>query len=91
MEGGLEYLQSVIIDDKLEICEELETQMHYLVGTYQCEWKTTIDDPEKVKRFNHFVNSDAKDNNVVFVQERGQVRPAREQEKTELIQAYEVA
>lgn len=81
MEGGLEYLQKVIIEDSLGIAEELEQQMAAVVGTYQCEWKTTIEDPEKVGRFNHFVNSDATDDNVVFVREREQIRPATTEEK----------
>lgn len=93
MEGGLEYLKSVIIDDRLEICAELERDMEAIVGSYQCEWKTTIDDPEKVKRFNHFVNSDESDSNIVFVKERGQVRPAssEERKKEEEIEVVEVA
>ena len=59
--------------------------MEHLVDTYQCEWKTTIENPEKVKRFRHFVNSDEVDNNVVFIEERGQIRPARPEEKTSRI------
>ena len=58
MEGGLDYLKSVIIDDKLGITAELEDQMQHLINTYQCEWKTTLEDPEKMKRFAPFVNSD---------------------------------
>ena len=58
MEGGLDYLKSVIIDDKLGIAAELEDQMQHLINTYQCEWKTTIEDPEKLKRFAPFLNSD---------------------------------
>ncbi len=83
MEGGLEYLQQVVIDDKLGLCDQLEEEMSHIVDTYQCEWKTTIEDPEKVKRFRHFINSDKEDNNVVFVQERDQIRPATEEEKIE--------
>ncbi|PCJ31260.1 MAG: nitrite reductase (NAD(P)H) [Gammaproteobacteria bacterium] len=76
MEGGLEYLQSVIIDDKLNINARLEAQMQRVVDTYQCEWKTTIEDESKLRRFRHFVNSDKTDENIVFVEERGQIRPA---------------
>ena len=83
LEGGLEYLQEVIIDDTLGICDELEKEMAKVINTYQCEWKTTIEDPEKMKRFRHFVNSDKKDNNVVFVQERNQIRPATIKEQRE--------
>lgn len=84
LEGGLEYLKSVIIDDKLGICEELEKEMSRVIDSYQCEWKTTVKDPEKMKRFRHFVNSDKKDNKVVFVQERNQIRPATKEEQQEL-------
>jgi len=81
MEGGLDYLKSVVIDDKLGIAEELERQMQHVIDTYQCEWKTTLQDPSKLKRFRHFVNSDQADDNVVFVEERGQIRPARPDER----------
>lgn len=84
MEGGLAYLQDVIIHDSLGIGDELEKQMAYLVDTYQCEWKTTIEDPQKLKRFKHFVNSDEADANVVFVNERSQIRPATTDEKRRL-------
>ena len=81
LEGGLDYLKSVIIDDKLEIGAELEAEMASNIDKYQCEWKTTIEDEEKLKRFRHFINSDQTDEAVVFVQERGQIRPATEEEK----------
>ena len=81
MEGGLDYLKSVVIDDKLGLCEQLEQQMQHVIATYQCEWKTTLDDEAKLKRFRHFINSDQPDDNVVFVEERGQIRPADEQER----------
>ncbi|MCG8383277.1 MAG: nitrite reductase large subunit NirB [Gammaproteobacteria bacterium] len=84
MEGGLDYLKSVVIDDKLSICDELEAQMNHVVNTYQCEWKTTVEDEEKVKRFRFFVNSDQADDNVVFIEERGQIRPAREEERAHI-------
>ena len=86
LEGGLEYLQQVIIDDKLGIGAELEKEMAGVIDSYECEWKKTIVDPERLKRFRHFVNSDNKDNNVIFVQERNQVRPATAAEKRQLAQ-----
>jgi nitrite reductase (NADH) large subunit len=86
MEGGLDYLQQVVIDDKLGLGDQLEEEMSHVIDTYQCEWKSTVEDPEKVKRYRHFVNSDQQDNNVIFVQERDQIRPATEQEKIELSQ-----
>ncbi|MCC6199780.1 MAG: nitrite reductase large subunit [Moraxellaceae bacterium] len=90
LEGGLKYLQDVIINDSLGLAAELEADMQHLVDTYQCEWKTTIEDPEKLKRFRHFVNSDEKDTNVVFVEERGQIRPAAFAEKKGLIETVAV-
>jgi nitrite reductase (NADH) large subunit len=82
LEGGLDYLKQVIIDDVLAIGAELESQMQYHVNNYQCEWKTTIEDPEKMMRFRHFINSDQPDPNILKVEERGQLRPAYEHEKT---------
>ncbi len=85
LEGGLDYVREVVIDDKLGIAEELEKEMAHVIGTYECEWKKTIEDEEKLKRFRHFVNSDDTDDNVVFVEERGQVRPATTEEREELL------
>ena len=61
LEGGIDYLRRVVVDDALGIAAELERDMQHVVDTYQCEWKTTIDDPEKLKLFRPFINSDAVD------------------------------
>ncbi|MCD6061809.1 MAG: nitrite reductase, partial [Moraxellaceae bacterium] len=90
MEGGLDYLKDVIINDSLGLAAELEADMVHVVDTYQCEWKTTIENPEKLKRFRHFVNSNESDSNVVFVEERGQIRPATSAEKHGRIETVEV-
>ena len=84
MEGGLAYLQNVILNDSLGLNAELEAQMQHVVNTYQCEWKTAVTDPEVRKRFRSFVNSDKKDEHIVFVEERGQIRPARPEERAEV-------
>jgi nitrite reductase (NADH) large subunit len=76
LEGGLDYLKQVVIEDKLGIAAELEAEMQANVDTYECEWKKAINDPQTLKRFRHFVNSDKADENVLFVEERGQIRPA---------------
>jgi nitrite reductase (NADH) large subunit len=81
LEGGLDFLKQVIIEDSLGICAELEAEMAYQVGTYACEWKTTIEDPEKLKRFSHFVNVDDPDPSLMRVEERGQTRPPYEHER----------
>ena len=85
LEGGLAYLQDVIINDSLGIVAELETQMQAVVDTYACEWKRTIESPEALKRFRPFVNDDNGDEQIVYVRERGQKRPARPEEKDTLL------
>ncbi len=75
LDGGVEYLRSVIIDDALGLCEQLDRDMEHLVDTYQCEWAAAVQDPEQRRRFRHFVNADAGDANVRFVREREQKRP----------------
>ena len=81
LEGGLDYLKQVVIEDSLGMAEEFERQMEAVVESYQCEWKTTIESPDKLKRFSHFINADKPDENVQFVKERGQIRPASESER----------
>ena len=81
LEGGLAYLQQVVIEDSLGLGKELEAQMQNVVDTYQCEWKTAIESEQSRKRFRQFVNSDESDMNIVFVEEREQIRPATESEK----------
>jgi nitrite reductase (NADH) large subunit len=85
LEGGLGYLREVIVDDKLGIAAELEAEMAHIVGSYRCEWKDALEDPEKLTRFRSFVNSPAPDASVTFVSERGQPRPAHLHEKRELL------
>lgn len=76
LEGGLDYLKGVVIDDTLGLAADLEAEMKHVIGTYECEWKSTIEDAEKLKRFRTFVNSEQADDSLVFVRERGQRRPA---------------
>lgn len=81
LEGGLDYLKAVVVDDSLGLGQELEAQMAHVVATYQCEWKTAVTTPAVRARFRSFVNSDAPDEHIVFVEERGQIRPARRDER----------
>jgi nitrite reductase (NADH) large subunit len=82
MEGGLDYLKKVVIDDKLGLCAELEAQMAYNISQYQCEWKTTVENEALQKRFKHFINTEATDDNLAYVVEREQIRPATALERT---------
>ncbi|MEM1137232.1 MAG: nitrite reductase large subunit NirB [Bacteroidota bacterium] len=77
LNGGIEYLKKVVINDVLGIAEELENEMQRLVEKYECEWKQAIEDPEMMKRFKHFINSDDNDDNLVFVPLRDQKMPKR--------------
>jgi nitrite reductase (NADH) large subunit len=83
LEGGLDYLKQVVVEDKLGIAAELEADMQRVIDTYECEWKKAVNDPTTLKRFRHFVNSDRKDDNVVFIEERGQIRPATSEERAQ--------
>ncbi|MEE1674522.1 nitrite reductase large subunit NirB [Agarivorans aestuarii] len=89
LEGGLDYLKEVILDDKLNICEELEANMNHVVESYQCEWKSTISDEKKLLRFSQFINADDTDTSLQYVRERGQRRPATEEERIQTIEIVE--
>jgi len=56
LEGGLEYLRDVILNDSLGIAHELEQEMARIVETYQCEWQTTLNDPDRLALFRTGVN-----------------------------------
>ncbi|RAU19002.1 nitrite reductase (NAD(P)H) [Nitrincola tibetensis] len=78
LQGGLKYLKEVVIEDSLGLAEELETRMQHIVDTYQCEWKTAINDSEKRKRFRSYVNaSEPRKARIQLIEERGQLIPAR--------------
>ena len=76
LEGGIEQLRAVVIEDKLGIAADLEAMMQRVVDTYRCEWKDVVDDPEKQKFFRQFVNTDETEPDIEIVSERGQARPA---------------
>jgi len=75
LEGGITYLQNVIINDSLGIVAELDAEMQALVDSYKCEWKEAVETPEIRERYTHFVNSDETDNNIEFVSLREQKMP----------------
>jgi nitrite reductase (NADH) large subunit len=87
LEGGMDYLRGVIVDDSLGICAELEAEMAHVIDTYECEWKAALSDPEKLRQFRPFVNSDRPDPSIVRVPERDQHRPATWEEKTRRVPA----
>jgi nitrite reductase (NADH) large subunit len=81
LEGGIEYVRKVVCEDSLGIGAELEADMDRVRAAYACEWKVAIEDPATLKRFRHFVNAEQTDKNVLFVEERGQIRPATAEER----------
>ncbi len=91
VEGGIEYVRKVVCEDSLGIGAELEADMARVIQNYACEWKMAIEDPQTLKRFRHFVNSDGTDRNVLFVEERGQIRPATAEERAKTAKEEGVA
>lgn len=76
LEGGIQYLREVVVEDTLSIAQDLEQEMATLVDTYKCEWKEVVDNPELKKRFRHFINSEEGDDKIKFVPMREQKMPA---------------
>jgi nitrite reductase (NADH) large subunit len=73
---GLDYLRDVIVGDSLGICADLDAGMERHVGGYFDEWRATVEDPEKLRRFVSFVNAPGTpDPSIVFETERDQIKP----------------
>ena len=76
LDGGLDYLRSVLVDDVLGIGAELDAAMASHVDNYRDEWADVLADPDRLSRFVSFVNApDVSDDELQFVEERGQRRP----------------
>ncbi|MET7805845.1 nitrite reductase large subunit NirB [Micromonospora chersina] len=78
MDGGLDHLRAVLVDDSLGLCAELDAAMARHVAGYSDEWRDVLEDPERLRRFTSFVNApDVPDPSISFAVERGQPVPAR--------------
>ena len=75
MEGGLDYLRDVIVNDSLGIGEELEMEMKELIANYHCEWKKVVENPALRERYRHFINDEDPDSTLSFVELRDQKIP----------------
>ncbi|NIY46755.1 nitrite reductase large subunit NirB [Cedecea colo] len=75
LEGGLEYLREVVLNDSLGLGDELEKEMAGVVETYQCEWQTTLNSPDRLALFRSYVNSEQPDEAVQRQTLRGQLQP----------------
>ena len=76
LEGGIDHLRDVVIHDKLGLAGELEAMMQNVVDTYQCEWAEVVNNPEKRRFFQQFVNTKETEPDIEIISERGQQRPA---------------
>jgi nitrite reductase (NADH) large subunit len=57
MEGGIDRLREIIVDDSLGIAVELERDLQYLVDTYECEWAGVVRSPERQAQFQQFAQA----------------------------------
>ncbi|MEW7315243.1 nitrite reductase large subunit NirB [Buttiauxella gaviniae] len=78
LEGGIAYLREVILNDSLGLTDELEKEMASVVETYQCEWQTTLNSPDRLALFRSYVNSDRPDEAVQRLPLRGQLQPVND-------------
>jgi nitrite reductase (NADH) large subunit len=77
LDGGLDRVRDVVVDDALGLGSELEAAMARHVGGYFDEWRATLEDPDKLARFVSFVNApDTPDPSIEFSTERDQAVPA---------------
>ncbi|KHL01246.1 nitrite reductase [Sinomonas humi] len=85
LDGGLEHVRQVVVEDSLGIAADLEEAMAKHVESYEDEWAATLKDPDRLRRFRSFVNApDAVDGSIVHVPEREQIRPATPAERVAL-------
>jgi nitrite reductase (NADH) large subunit len=76
LDGGLDRLREVVIDDSLGLAAEFEAAMDRHASGYSCEWKAVLDDPDKLARFVSFVNAPgAPDPTVEFTEKNGRKVP----------------
>lgn len=75
LDGGIDHVSDVVFDDVLGIAGELEADMDRHVQTYECEWKATLADPERLSHFVEFVNAPDERSTPVWITERGQKVP----------------
>ncbi|MCZ7419080.1 MULTISPECIES: nitrite reductase large subunit NirB [unclassified Micromonospora] len=76
MDGGLDHLRAVIVDDSLGLCAELDAAMARHVRSYSDEWRDVLADADRLRRFTSFVNApEVPDPSITFVTERGQPVP----------------
>jgi len=82
IEGGLDHVREVVLEDSVGIAADLDAAMGAHVDHYVDEWAATLDDPARLRRFVSFVNEpEHSDPSLAYVVERGQPRPATPAER----------
>ncbi len=76
IEGGIEHVRSVVLDDALGLAAELEGTIAHHIATYACEWTKTLGDPDRLAMFDSYVDDEGPDVDLAYVREREQRRPA---------------
>ncbi|GAA4936466.1 nitrite reductase large subunit NirB [Streptomonospora halophila] len=77
LDGGLDHLRAVVVEDRLGIAADLEQAMERHTAGYADEWRGVLEDPEKLARFVSFANApEAPDPTIAFGVERDQPVPA---------------
>ncbi|MFC3961802.1 nitrite reductase large subunit NirB [Nocardia jiangsuensis] len=72
LEGGIDYVRSVVCEDSLGIADELERAMEQHVHGYRDEWAAVLDDPEKLSRFVSFVNAPEESDPTISFDDSGE-------------------
>lgn len=76
LEGGIEQLKQVVIEDKLGVCADLDKQMADHVSGYEDEWAHVLKDPAKRARFVSFINApEVPDETIQFDESTGRKTP----------------
>ena len=75
LEGGIDKLRAIVVDDVLGIAADLELDMDALVQSFQCEWTAVVRDPARRARFRHFADGTPQPEPIEMMIERGQRRP----------------
>ena len=81
LDGGIDHIRAVVVDDSLGLAEELEAHMANHIATYECEWAATINDPARRAMFTSYVDEEGPDVELAYVRERDQRRPATPEER----------
>ena len=81
LDGGIDHVRAVVMEDSLGLAEELEAHMAHHIATYECEWKATITDPARRAMFTSYVDDEGPDQELAYVRERDQRRPATPEER----------